>query len=110
MELTVVRIIRMHAQENEVVLFTLRCDYTSSRVSLISLTYVKSRIQMTVAITKDPNSSLKYFQEWQETINPGDDSHPNHHDCAILITKYLAIELTLRVSNLTSNELQRSFV
>ncbi|XP_068987974.1 A disintegrin and metalloproteinase with thrombospondin motifs 7-like [Bombus flavifrons] len=59
MELTVVRIIRMHAQEN----------------------------QMTVAITKDPNSSLKYFQEWQETINPGDDSHPNHHDCAILITK-----------------------
>lgn len=65
---------------------------------------------MTVAITKDPNSSLKYFQEWQETINPGDDSHPNHHDCAILITKYLAIELTLRVSNLISNQLQRSFV
>ncbi|XP_060831779.1 A disintegrin and metalloproteinase with thrombospondin motifs 7-like [Bombus pascuorum] len=58
-ELTVVRIIRMHAQENE----------------------------MTVAITKDPNGSLKYFQQWQETINPGDDSHPNHHDCAILITK-----------------------
>ncbi|KOX72278.1 A disintegrin and metalloproteinase with thrombospondin motifs 12 [Melipona quadrifasciata] len=58
-ELTIVRIIRMHAQEDK----------------------------MTVAVTKDSNSTLKHFQEWQEMINPGDDSHPNHHDCAILITK-----------------------
>ncbi|XP_017767755.1 PREDICTED: A disintegrin and metalloproteinase with thrombospondin motifs 7-like [Eufriesea mexicana] len=58
-DLSVVRIIRLHVQEDE----------------------------MNLAITRDPNSTLKYFQEWQQMINPGDDAHPNHHDCAILITK-----------------------
>ncbi|XP_026296950.1 A disintegrin and metalloproteinase with thrombospondin motifs 7 [Apis mellifera] len=59
MELTIVRIIRMLVQENE----------------------------MSLTITKDTNATLKYFQKWQRMINPGDDTHPNHHDCAILITK-----------------------
>lgn len=44
---------------------------------------------MSLAATKNPEKTLKYFQEWQQTINPSDDSHPNHHDCAILITKYI---------------------
>ncbi|KOC66352.1 A disintegrin and metalloproteinase with thrombospondin motifs 7 [Habropoda laboriosa] len=59
MELSVVRVIRMHAQEDE----------------------------MNLAISKDPATTLKFFQEWQQMINPGDDTHPNHHDCAVLITK-----------------------
>ncbi|CAK9804397.1 A disintegrin and metalloproteinase with thrombospondin motifs 7 [Anthophora plagiata] len=58
-DLSVVRIIRMHAQEDE----------------------------MNLAISKDPDATLKSFQEWQRMLNPGDDSHPNHHDCAVLITK-----------------------
>nr|XP_034196361.1 A disintegrin and metalloproteinase with thrombospondin motifs 7-like isoform X1 [Osmia lignaria] len=59
MELSIVRIIRMQIQDDE----------------------------MSLTATKNPEKTLKYFQEWQQTINPSDDSHPNHHDCAILITK-----------------------
>lgn len=44
--------------------------------------------QMNLSINQDADATLKHFQEWQRTMNPGDDSHPNHHDCAILISKY----------------------
>lgn len=43
---------------------------------------------MNLAANKDVEATMKYFQEWQKKMNPGDDTHPNHHDCAILITKY----------------------
>lgn len=43
---------------------------------------------MNLSINRDADVTLKRFQEWQYTMNPGDDSHPNHHDCAILISKY----------------------
>ncbi|XP_015440353.1 PREDICTED: A disintegrin and metalloproteinase with thrombospondin motifs 7-like [Dufourea novaeangliae] len=59
MELSVVRIIRMQVQDDE----------------------------MNLSWTKDANRTLQYFQEWQRIINPGDDSHPNHHDLAILLEK-----------------------
>ncbi|EGI62482.1 A disintegrin and metalloproteinase with thrombospondin motifs 12, partial [Acromyrmex echinatior] len=59
MQLTIVRIIRLEVKENE----------------------------MNLSINRDADATLKHFQEWQYTMNPGDDSHPNHHDCAILISK-----------------------
>ncbi|KAL6256986.1 hypothetical protein P5V15_011922 [Pogonomyrmex californicus] len=59
MQLTIVRIIRLEVEENE----------------------------MNLSINQDANATLKHFQEWQYSMNPGDDSHPNHHDCAILISK-----------------------
>ncbi|XP_018396966.1 PREDICTED: A disintegrin and metalloproteinase with thrombospondin motifs 6-like [Cyphomyrmex costatus] len=59
MQLTIVRIIRLEVEENE----------------------------MNLSINRDADATLKHFQEWQYTMNPGDDSHPNHHDCAILISK-----------------------
>lgn len=45
---------------------------------------------MNLSINQDADATLKRFQEWQYTMNPGGDSHPNHHDCAILISKYAA--------------------
>ncbi|XP_076627850.1 A disintegrin and metalloproteinase with thrombospondin motifs 7 [Colletes latitarsis] len=66
MELSVVRIIRMHVQDDE----------------------------MELAVNKDADKTLRYFQTWQETINPGDDSHPNHHDCAVLLAKTNICEST----------------
>nr|XP_012218605.1 PREDICTED: A disintegrin and metalloproteinase with thrombospondin motifs 6-like [Linepithema humile] len=59
MQLTIVRIIRLEVEENE----------------------------MNLSINQDADAALRHFQEWQRTMNPGDDSHPNHHDCAILISK-----------------------
>lgn len=45
---------------------------------------------MNLSINRDADATLKHFQEWQHTMNPAGDSHPNHHDCAILISKYAA--------------------
>ncbi|XP_024946989.1 A disintegrin and metalloproteinase with thrombospondin motifs 6 isoform X2 [Cephus cinctus] len=59
MELTIVRIIRLEVEEDE----------------------------MNLSVSKDAGETMKYFQEWQRMINPGDDSHPNHHDCAILLSR-----------------------
>lgn len=43
--------------------------------------------QMNIAINKDAAKTLEYFREWQNSINPKEDSHPNHHDVAILLTR-----------------------
>ncbi|XP_026825509.1 A disintegrin and metalloproteinase with thrombospondin motifs 7 [Ooceraea biroi] len=58
-QLTIVRIIRLEVEEDE----------------------------MNLSINRDADTTLRHFQEWQRTMNPGDDTHPNHHDCAILISK-----------------------
>lgn len=47
-----------------------------------------AELQMNLSINQNADATLKRFQEWQRTMNPGDDTHPNHHDCAILISKY----------------------
>ncbi|XP_077275525.1 A disintegrin and metalloproteinase with thrombospondin motifs 7 [Temnothorax americanus] len=59
MQLTIVRIIRLEVEEDE----------------------------MNLSINRDADATLRRFQKWQYTMNPGGDSHPNHHDCAILISK-----------------------
>ncbi|XP_070161221.1 A disintegrin and metalloproteinase with thrombospondin motifs 7 isoform X2 [Polyergus mexicanus] len=38
-----------------------------------------------IAINAD--RTLYNFCKWQQKLNPGDDSHPNHHDVAILVTR-----------------------
>ncbi|XP_047365765.1 A disintegrin and metalloproteinase with thrombospondin motifs 7 isoform X2 [Vespa velutina] len=38
-------------------------------------------------ITVNADKTLYNFCKWQQKLNPGDDSHPNHHDVAILVTR-----------------------
>ncbi|KAG7204371.1 hypothetical protein KM043_004815 [Ampulex compressa] len=38
-------------------------------------------------ITVNADRTLYNFCKWQQKLNPGDDSHPNHHDVAILVTR-----------------------
>lgn len=38
-------------------------------------------------ITVNADLSLKNFCKWQKSLNPGNDTHPYHHDVAILITR-----------------------
>ncbi|XP_025157794.1 A disintegrin and metalloproteinase with thrombospondin motifs 8-like [Harpegnathos saltator] len=59
MQLAIVRIIRLEVEENE----------------------------MNLSMSQDAGTTLRRFQEWQRSMNPADDSHPNHHDCALLISK-----------------------
>ncbi|XP_060526529.1 A disintegrin and metalloproteinase with thrombospondin motifs 7 isoform X2 [Cylas formicarius] len=37
--------------------------------------------------TTNADTTLKNFCKWQRSLNPGDDSHPHHHDVAILLTR-----------------------
>ncbi|GBP91737.1 A disintegrin and metalloproteinase with thrombospondin motifs 7 [Eumeta japonica] len=59
LELVVVKIIRLEAEDDE----------------------------MNLAVTQNAEHVLKVFQAWAEAINPPYDSHPLHHDLAILITR-----------------------
>ncbi|XP_046737583.1 A disintegrin and metalloproteinase with thrombospondin motifs 7 [Diprion similis] len=38
-------------------------------------------------VTVNADKTLYNFCKWQQMLNPGDDSHPNHHDVAILVTR-----------------------
>ncbi|XP_063991200.1 A disintegrin and metalloproteinase with thrombospondin motifs 7-like isoform X2 [Diachasmimorpha longicaudata] len=43
--------------------------------------------QQGLNITVNADKTLYNFCKWQLKLNPGDDSHPNHHDVAILVTR-----------------------
>ncbi|XP_056632965.1 A disintegrin and metalloproteinase with thrombospondin motifs 7 isoform X1 [Diorhabda sublineata] len=38
-------------------------------------------------VTTNADTTLKTFCKWQLGLNPGQDSHPHHHDVAVLITR-----------------------
>ncbi|KAF0293558.1 A disintegrin and metalloproteinase with thrombospondin motifs 7 [Amphibalanus amphitrite] len=38
-------------------------------------------------ISGDGDSALKSFCNWQTAMNPSNESHPNHHDVAVLLTR-----------------------
>ena len=44
-------------------------------------------LQKDLTITHHADNSLASFCKWQQTINPKDEKHPNHHDVAILLTR-----------------------
>lgn len=39
-------------------------------------------------MTTDAQTLLNNFCEWQYSVNELDDNHPNHHDTAVLLTRY----------------------
>lgn len=39
-------------------------------------------------ITHHADNTLNSFCRWQNDMNPPDDAHPNHHDVAVLLTRY----------------------
>lgn len=43
--------------------------------------------QQELNITVNADRTLYNFCKWQQKLNPSDDSHPNHHDVAILVTR-----------------------
>lgn len=43
--------------------------------------------QQGLNITINADKTLYNFCKWQQKMNPVDDSHPNHHDVAILVTR-----------------------
>ncbi|GBN28165.1 A disintegrin and metalloproteinase with thrombospondin motifs 12 [Araneus ventricosus] len=41
-----------------------------------------------LSISQHADDTLRSFCRWQKFVNPKDDTHPNHHDVAILLTRY----------------------
>ena len=46
-----------------------------------------SNSQPDLEVTSSATKSLKKFCRWQHKKNEKDDSHPNHYDTAILLTR-----------------------
>ncbi|XP_024946984.1 A disintegrin and metalloproteinase with thrombospondin motifs 7 isoform X2 [Cephus cinctus] len=47
----------------------------------------EDEVEQGLNITINADKTLYNFCKWQEKLNPADDSHPNHHDVAILVTR-----------------------
>ncbi|KAJ9585149.1 hypothetical protein L9F63_003040, partial [Diploptera punctata] len=48
----------------------------------------KEEEEIDLIINQDAESTLRSFCKWQASVNPPAFSHPNHHDIAILLTRY----------------------
>ncbi|KAF5270821.1 hypothetical protein FQA39_LY18869 [Lamprigera yunnana] len=48
----------------------------------------KEEEEIDLMINANAEETLASFCKWQQTINPKDIQHPNHHDIAILLTRY----------------------
>jgi hypothetical protein len=55
--------------------------------------------QRDLTITVNADETLDSFCKWQMGLNHPEDSHPNHHDVAILVTRYVWQSLLLSVCN-----------
>lgn len=44
--------------------------------------------QEDLKITHHADNTLRSFCKWQRNINTKGDAHPQHHDTAILLTRY----------------------
>ena len=45
--------------------------------------------QKDLEITHHADNTLSSFCKWQKSINTGDEKSPNHHDVAVLLTRYI---------------------
>lgn len=57
-------------------------------VRIMLLESEEHEIQEDLSINHHADNTLKSFCKWQRYINPKDENHPNHHDVAILLTRY----------------------
>lgn len=48
----------------------------------------KEEEEIDLMINQSAQGTLNSFCKWQKTVNPKDVKHPNHHDIAILLTRY----------------------
>lgn len=57
-------------------------------VRMILLENEEQEEEEDLKINHHADNTLKSFCKWQKYINPKDENHPNHHDVAILLTRY----------------------
>lgn len=47
----------------------------------------KEEEEIDLIVNANADETLASFCKWQQTINPKDIKHPNHHDIAVLLTR-----------------------
>ncbi|XP_074033446.1 A disintegrin and metalloproteinase with thrombospondin motifs 12 [Leptinotarsa decemlineata] len=58
-------------------------------VVVVRIMYLeKEEEEIDLVINTDADKTLSSFCKWQEKINPKDIENPNHHDIAVLLTRY----------------------
>lgn len=50
--------------------------------------YLHKQEEFDLHINQNSKASLGSFCKWQMTVNPRDEAHPNHHDIAVLLTRF----------------------
>lgn len=58
-----------------------------------------SFLQQGLKIVHHAEKTLSSFCKWQKSINPKSDLNPVHHDVAVLITRYLRVDVQRRVTS-----------
>ena len=53
----------------------------------VSKLYFFNLQQPNLEISHHAEKTLASFCKWQLSVNPKDETHPNHHDVAILLTR-----------------------
>ncbi|CAH1118875.1 unnamed protein product [Phaedon cochleariae] len=58
-------------------------------VVIVRIMYLeKEEEEIDLIINQDADKTLESFCKWQQKINPKDIENPNHHDIAVLLTRY----------------------
>lgn len=58
------------------------------RITVVKIVLVEDpHAQPPLNVTTNADVTLRNFCRWQRALNPGNDSHPHHHDVAILLTR-----------------------
>jgi len=58
-------------------------------IVVVRIIYLDQNIStLDLSLTPNGAKSLKSFCKWQLEINPKSLDHPQHHDIAVLITRY----------------------
>lgn len=64
-------------------------------VVVVRIMYLeKEEEEIDLEISPQAEKTLDSFCQWQLKINPPDDS-PIHHDIAVLLTRYVSVEILL---------------
>ncbi|KAF2893935.1 hypothetical protein ILUMI_12237 [Ignelater luminosus] len=54
-------------------------------VRMIRLEEEENRLNL--AVNRNVRKTLQFLRDWQQKMNPSDDTHPNHHDVAVFLTR-----------------------
>ncbi|KAF2891814.1 hypothetical protein ILUMI_14359 [Ignelater luminosus] len=59
-------------------------------VRMIRLEEEENRLNL--AVNRNARKTLEFLRDWQQKMNPSDDTHPNHHDVVVSSPELTSVE------------------